>query len=49
MQMSALQAGRLVFVAQESTNVGNVVFYSDDGGQRFTKSSTMVEHSWVQW
>ena len=38
------QAGRLLFVAQKSTNVGNVVFYSDDGAKTFVKSTTVIEH-----
>jgi hypothetical protein len=37
-------AGRLLFVAQKGTNVGNIVFYSDDGGETFVESKTMIEH-----
>ena len=35
-------AGRLLFMAQMTTNVGNVILFSDGGGKTFVKSRTVV-------
>jgi sialidase-1 len=41
---SHVHAGRILFAAQLSVNMGNVIFYSDDGGKSWVKSLTIVEH-----
>eukprot|EP00035_Acanthoeca_spectabilis_P015715 m.315995 g.315995 ORF g.315995 m.315995 type:complete len:378 (+) comp16418_c0_seq3:238-1371(+) len=34
--------GRLLMVAQLETNIGDIVFYSDDGGDSWTRSPTVI-------